>query len=301
MFFTTPPHSSTCLISAPLGARLDTLRRLLKARGLTELEPTDLAMGTDLATVRKDLIGKADLVIGILTADQQAWSVFFEIGQAFALGRRILIISPPQGDIAPFVAQGLLVLRVALTDEEAIGFALNQVLAAPKKTPRQGRPPGHQATLGNKADGLISSLNDSSASRSSRWIQLLVADALQSAGADIVVESSARDRIADLAAWSDSLETLVGNPLPIEIKSRIRGKSEAQRAVQQLEAGLSGGSRIGMLVYYEGPPSNDRIWQDVPPNILVIRLRELLEALRTKSYPEVVRDLRNSSFHGSSR
>jgi hypothetical protein len=60
------------------------------------------------------------------------------------------------------------------------------------------------------------------------------------------------------------------------------------------------GSRWALLLYGDGPDPEDQAWSASPPNVLVLSLRSLLEALRSQAFPEVVRDLRNRRVHGSS-
>ena len=113
--------------------------------------------------------------------------------------------------------------------------------------------------------------------------------------------SQRHDTGADLAVWSDVLEPFVGNPLLVEVKARIRGKTDATRAVRQLASYVgASGSRWALLLFGEGPDPEGSAWVNSPPNVLVLSLRSLLETLRTRAFPEVVRDLRNRRVHGSS-
>src|SRR5207253_11385115 len=55
-------------------------------------------------------------------------------------------------------------------------------------------------------------------------------------------------------SWSDSLESLVGNPLLVETKSRLRTSAEGERAVRQLGAHLRTTSgQWALLLYGDGP------------------------------------------------
>lgn len=247
-------------------------------------------------------ISRADLVIGVLTSERQFPSVLFELGQAYAHGRRIVLITSPRLDPIPFSLHQFLVLRIDLDNREAIEFALDQLLSAASKPKRA---PSLQAIthagLGAKADDLTATLERSLASRDWQALEQVVAAALRSSGADIIVASPKRDMGADFAVWSDRLEPFVGNPLLIEIKISIRSNAEANSAVQQLASYLGpSGSQWGLLLYGDGPDPEDQAWSDSPPNILVISLRSLFGALRARGFAEVVRDLRNRRVHGSS-
>jgi hypothetical protein len=293
----------TCFISAPAGAPLGVLRAALESRGLRVLVPQDLTAGSDWASEIQKQLSQADIVIGVLTSERQSPWVLFELGQASALGRRIVLITSPKSDPIPFALHQILVLRIDLDNQDAIGFALDQVLSAPDLQPKKS-PTSQKKTisgLGTKTDHLLAAFDLALASNDFRSLEQIVADALQSSGADVIAPSPSRDIGADFAVWSDVLEPFVGNPLIVEIKARIRGRSDATRALKQLRSYLdASGSRWALLLYGEGPAPENKAWSDCPPNILALPLRSLLEALRTQAFPEVVRDLRNRRVHGSS-
>ena len=131
--------------------------------------------------------------------------------------------------------------------------------------------------------------------------EIVVADALRSSGTDVVVTSPSHDVGVDLAVWSDVLEPFVGNPLLIEVKGRIRGKTEAKQVLRQLASYVSAsGSQWGLLLYGDGPDIGGQPSASTFPNVLVLSLRSLLENLRTRAFPELIRDLRNRRVHGAS-
>ena len=101
----------TCFISAPAGLRLGVLRDSVQAHGLRVLVPHDLSAGTGWASEITKLVSEADLVIGILTSDRQSMGVMFELEQASAFGRRILLIACPGPDPGPFDLHPFLILR----------------------------------------------------------------------------------------------------------------------------------------------------------------------------------------------
>lgn len=290
----------TCFISSPVGAQLNVLRSALEDRGLRVLVPHDLAVGTDWASEIQKQILMADLVIGVLTSERQSPWVLFELGQASALGRQIVLITSPKSDPIPFSLHQFIVLRIDLDNEDAIGFALDQLIAAPERSQKDRTFQSKALTgLGIKADELMAALDRSLAANDWQLIEQIVSDALRSSGADVVVTSSNRDGGADFAVWSDVLESFVGNPLLVEVKTKIRGKADANRAIQQLTSYLSAsGSRWALLLYGEGPDSESQAWAGAPPNVLVLSLRSLIENLRTRAFPEMVRDLRNHRVHG---
>lgn len=285
-----------------MGLDLTVLRRALRVRGVDVLVPQDLTAGSDLADEIQAQIAQVSLVIGVLSGKDSSQWVLFELGIAAALGRRILLITPPDAEPIPFSPRHMLVLRVAPDNEEAIGFALDQILSAPERM-IDDKSSQRKASrgLGEKADELWGSLEHSLAVNDWKGVENVVSEALKYSDTDVVVTSPRRDKGADFAVWSDLLETLVGNPLLVEVKSRIRRREDALRITNQIAAYVSGsGSQWALLLYGEGPDPDSNWWAQTSPNVLVLPLKSFLEGLRSRTFPELVRDLRNSRVHGSS-
>jgi hypothetical protein len=133
-----------------------------------------------------------------------------------------------------------------------------------------------------------------------KGVEKVVSEALEYSGTDIVVTSPTRDKGADFAVWSDLLETLVGNPFLVEVKSRIRNREDAVRITNQIAAYVSAsGSHWALLLYGDGPDPDSDWWAQTSPNVLVLSLKSFLDGLRSRTFPELVRDLRNNRVHGS--
>lgn len=107
------------------------------------------------------------------------------------------------------------------------------------------------------------------------------------------MQSPEGDRRFDIGVWSDDLDAIAANPLLIELKRKL-----SPHAVEQVLGYLrvSPGARVALLVFLE-PAATSRL-KDVPFPVLAISLQELLESMRTSSFAEVVRDLRNRAVHG---
>lgn len=289
----------TCFVAAPSGINLDILRDALLAHNIRPLVPQELFAGNDWASEIRSQLLEADLVVGILPKRKESPWVLFELGQAWALGRRILLIASAKSDSIPYNLQRFLILRTEPDNREAIDFALDQLLLSPADSPSTGNKKSFEPVgLGDEVDNLVSRLEQAIASKDGRGLETVIADAIKKSGTDVVVESPEPDRGADLAVWSDVLEPFVGNPLLIEVKLGIREKKEASTALNQLKFVLGASStRWALLVYGDGPSPEENFWKNCPPNILLLPARELLTSLRGRAFPEVVRDLRNRRVH----
>ncbi len=261
---------STCFIAAPGSARLDTLRASLLAHNIQPLIPQDFFLGNDGALEIQRQMSEADLVVGILPKGKQSPWVLFELGQAWALGRRILLIAPPKSSIVPYGLQRFLIIRAEPDNREAIDFALDQLLSAPLELPnRESKTIFHSTGLGSAADALIARLDRAIQSGSGQELESIVSEAIRNSGADVVVDSL-----------------------------KIQDKKSTQSVFKMLISYLGASdTKWILLLYGEGPEPESTFWKGCPPNILIMPARALLEALRMRAFPEIVRDLRNRRVH----
>jgi TIR domain len=287
----------TCFVSAPQGAPLESLRESLVAHGITLLVPQELSAGADWASEVEGALQKADLVVGILPTGEQSPWVLFELGQAWGLGKRLLVIAPP-GSQVPGPLQRLLILQTDVNNRQALDFALDQLTSAPPERPAQAPPKALPlSSLGGTADDLIVRLNEVLSARDWRGFEELIAHAIRQSGTDVVVQSQSahRDQGFDLAVWSDALDSVVGNPLLIEMKLSVRGRD----VFHQLGYLLGKAQRQwGVLIYGEGPPQGHALWKECPVNLIPVSAHALLEALKARSFPDLIRSERNRRVHG---
>jgi hypothetical protein len=272
-------------------------------RGIHVVVPDDLYPGANWSEGLSRKIATVDLVIGVLTSQRRSQWVLFELGQAAALGRQIVLIAPPKLATVPSHLKHFLVIRAGTKNRDAISFALDQILASPERpTTSSPMPPPSRQALGSDADPIMTDLQTAINSNDYRGVERVVIQALRGSGVDIVSEAPGPDFGADIAVWSDALQPFVGNPLLIEVKSRFRGADELRKATNQLFAAVSSrGSAWGLLLYGEAPENLLAALKGSPPTILVYSIGDLVNELRTRSFAEVVRDLRNRRVHGEER
>lgn len=296
------PRIRSCYISAPAGSNLKVLRSALDKRQIRVMAPSDFAAGNNWSPLVSQPLATADLVIGILTAERRSDWVLFELGQAFATQRQILLFVPPKG-IAyfPLDMKGILTVRTSLTSREAIEFALDQLLAAPEPKPTLGAGVVLGRGLGERASQLIQQVNQAIAGRQPLELEGIIERALRESGVEALSTELKEDLGgADVAVWSDALQQSVGNPLLIEVKMRLADRRGARLVATQLaKQALSSGTRWGLLLYGEGPGLSS-IQKSLPPNVLAMPIVDLLERMRDRPFAEVVTRLRNQRLHGIS-
>jgi hypothetical protein len=284
-----------CFITAPAGSNLDVLSDALRQRAIHVVVPEQLPLDLDLETEITEVIRNVDLVIGVLTRERRSEWTLFELGQAWALGKRVLLFAPPNTSHLPSTLRRFLTVRANLSNREAIEFALDQLLAAPEPTQGRARPRSEKAPLGASADRYLQGSLPMIADVNPFALERLVADGLKESGVDVLSTSQDRNGGADLAIWSDALQTFVGNPLLVEIKSKISGYRQGTDAALQLARHVAAAGGVwGLLLYGSGPPE----LKSLPPNILALTIEALFSRLKTESFDDIVRDLRNRRVHG---
>lgn len=286
----------TCFITAPAGSNLDVLIDALQRRDIQVVVPGDIPPGADLGTEISNILAGVDLVIGVLTRERRSEWVLFELGQAWAKGKRILLFAPPNNAHLPSTLRRFLTVRANLSNREAIEFAIDQLIAAPEADVPPSASYKETRPLGAAAVSYLQGSFELTTPVRSAELEQFVADALREAGVDVVVTSEDRDYGVDLALWSDAWQQSVGNPLLVEIKSRLPTIRAAANAAQQLAKHVAAsGSRWGLLLFAEGPKD----LKSLPPTVLAMPIDVLFTRLQHETFDDIVRDLRNRRVHGA--
>jgi hypothetical protein len=202
----------------------------------------------------------------------------------------------PPGVRLPTDIQELQYIRADAQNREALSFALDQALAPKKTSPQRKTTIERTKPLGTKVGPLLARLHAQPQPREVELLQI-VADALQESGALTVAEHGPQEFGYDIAVWADELEPWVGNPLLIEIKSRV---PIAANVLDHLVARLHPDpTRWALLLYREGTPAPIQRNINKFPRLLVLSIEELLTELQHKGFGEIVRSLRNKWAHGA--
>jgi hypothetical protein len=297
----TRPERRRVFISAPSVVDTSKLREMLEDRGFDPFTIEDAeAEGHSISDLIGDSIERADLVL-VVVPHRGTWSpyVFVELGYALAKKKRILALIPPDEEL-PF--GDIPYLRTELDNQEAIGFGIDQVLAAPKaKDKGKSRKDGVKRTrpLGGAADQLIEEVRANRGKIPETEFRDIVRRAIEQSGVSTVVSAPpAAGRGVDLAVWSDDLGPLIKNPVVIELRSRLKGKEHLKQTTARLAAALdSTRTQLGLLIY---AASGEAIDEDavLDPRILVFSLEEFLHLLKDTGFSDLLRRARNGRVHG---
>ncbi|HUT72880.1 MAG TPA: TIR domain-containing protein [Desulfatiglandales bacterium] len=292
----------SCFISAPAGVNLLKIKRILSEKGLEYIHPSEIPFsGESISEKISKLISQADLFIAVFDDDLPNGNIFFELGLAVAQKKQIIILAPPKFKIPSDLA-GFLYLKIDADNIEALGFTVDQLLAAPikrtkkrqlKKPPHVGKPAGFGVIeLRNRLKSLDPKI-------AGYELENFVGDILKESGISIIKQSNRPDLGADFAIWSDDLSSIFGNPILIEIKRSIKSAAQVKKVTDQLLRYMNkSNSRSALVLYLEGLPSFEAQTAAQQFNIIFFQLEEFIEQLQEKSFSGIIRTRRNIIAHG---
>ncbi|WP_339911553.1 hypothetical protein [Symmachiella dynata] len=286
----------TAFISAPLSTNTIGIRRILERQGIEAFTADQIVMpGCRLSDTLQEAIGRADVVVAIIDSAENS-NVFFELGFAQALKKRTLILVDADVE-SPFVADvGTTFLRTKLDNTQAIEMGVSQLF----KVPHHGTSVVAKQTnsIGNLADELLAEVRGDLGPRPEMRLEDILLRAIRASGITASSESGP-DKGADIALWSEELAPWISNPLLVECRLHIHAKEELTKTIQQLQRTMKEATIVWALLVYLHSDSD--VWQEVRiPQILPMSIEDLLDSMRTKSFAEVIRELRNQRVHGVS-
>jgi hypothetical protein len=287
-------------LSHPARTDISVIRRVLEGEAVAVRSDEDVEPGQPIRASLIEGMQKVDAVIAVLGNRPENANVFYQMGLADGMGKPVLVVSA--GALDPFSDMGLYpYLRARTDDEEALRFGLSHFLRAPHHgtTPERDYT-GETKPLGEKVDGFLARLRSGHPIREDELVAI-IATAIRESGVEAqasVSASFAGDEIpADIAVWSDDLESLVGNPLPIEVRSSLLTAHDAESAAKNLMRAIVGAQvRWGLILFQKA--TADAMNALVKHPVLAMSIEDFLEGLRKRSFGRIVTDLRNRAVHG---
>jgi hypothetical protein len=288
----TAPQAQRCVIAARPKTNIRVIRNILAERGIEGIasyeRPWLGARPLDTVTA---LIDEADLVIGVFDDPSSSTSVSFELGYAYARDKKILLITDRGFGRIPGELSFTLNILADPTDADAIADSLDALLSAPAPRRRPYIPQEAEThPIGDVAGDLLQRLPMAIQAQDGIELERIVADALRASGVAIVTparEGGLPDSGPDLGVWSDDLESSVGNPFLIEVKTRISSIPDAKRLRQQVKSYVRARNvEWGLVLYGDGPA---QISDDLSePPLLALRISDLIERLQVEGFASIV-------------
>jgi hypothetical protein len=289
---------SRWFVSAPAGVDLRPLLAALRRRGANPFVLSDVApLGASILQSVRQAIDTADHILVVLAGDEAgSLNPVFEAGIATGRWKSVVVVADPQVAV-PADFSGLLTVRARPDEVDAVTFALDQAEGRPVTPTPPARATGR--ALGAGADQLLDRAGDISSLTEPHAIEQAAVDvivqALEGSGA-VAVQGAGGDRDFDVGVWSDDLASIAATPLLIDVTPTF-----SPQAVEQALSGLRAAptAQVALIVYLD-PTGADpaALLQAARFPVLAISLSGLLGRMRTSSFAEVIRDLRNRSVHG---
>jgi hypothetical protein len=290
----------SCFVVAPYDVAISSFLEALRKERIEPFFISDFLKRGELAISNvRAAFRSVDLVIALLVHGHRLENVFFEIGMAAGLGRPILLFSTSEVDL-PSDLRGLKIHRVDLSNPENAIPIIKKWLE-PKERAEQADSIGLAAGLPaerSKARMKGAALRDETQrmrnvlahTADGRQLELELSRFLTEIGWTVVeAKPDARDRAPDLAVWIDEIQKDVGNPLAVEVKTRLT-RAQLDQSVSQLSRYLSSAGAKAGLILYNGPELalNKNVAQNYPP-IFAFSLAEFANLIEDEKFPAALK------------
>ncbi len=287
-----------CYISSSAAVDSSSIQSILASRGfITSAETNGVKSTAYWEQKVVDSIRASEFVVAVLSTGADNSNVYYEIGLAHGIGKRVLILASPEMKESTAGLKSSLYLRIDISNREAVEFALDQVLNAPEKSRNLIVAEGkNNLPIGDLADDLLSQLSTPE-STGGAHPENAVVQALGKSGVNVLVKSKYWDTGADMAVWADEIESIVGNPLLIEVKQHISGATSVTRLSSQIESYLENSNASWLLLLYlEGPEQGSESWEQIPESVMYVSVKEFLESFKSMNFVEIVNSLKSRKY-----
>jgi hypothetical protein len=275
------------------------VRNMLESKGVHCFSPDQLDLPVqDLAEILRAGMDGADLVIGIVDPTPASNFVFFELGFARALDKRIVVLLVGDVPLSTWLTSGIPYFRFIPEQPASLEFGISQILHIPRHGTRAAsRPSKRTQPIGELADHLLAQIRAAGEDLREAEFEDIIARAIRASGVTTVSQGGPHDNHVDLAVWSDDLSPWVGNPVPIDLRLQL-GAGELKPVATRLARYLSGSGLLwGLLIYLRADGDVSRA--EGVPNVIHLSAEQFLGALRGTSFGDLMRRLRNQRVHGN--
>jgi hypothetical protein len=243
----------SCFISAPFGASLGALTRVLdRAEIQWEWARSNLDLSDRLPGDLRKIIRGVDLVIGVILGDAATDNTMFEVGLAVGLGKPVLLIVADPRNMPSDLAS-IPSVNASLHDEKALELHLDLLIRSSRQGPRypSSGQSGKSSVAPLKDFGLHSSVRYDSKPESALEGELVVL--IEQAGGRTLLhprlEGQAHQFTPDVLFWLPIADVELLNPAVIELKGHVQTLAQLSDAEQQLLGFLQQtGVRTGLLI-----------------------------------------------------
>jgi hypothetical protein len=295
---------TSCFISAPFGANLGALTRVLdKAEIQWEWARSNLDLKDRLPGDLRKIIRGVDFVIGVILSGSASDNIMFEVGLAVGMRKPVLLVGADKGRVPSDLA-GIPSVQASLDDERALALHLDLLIRSSRQGPRY--PVSGQSgktSIGQFPDlGLHTNVKYDSKPESALEGELVTL--IERAGGRTLLhprlEGESRQFIPDVLFWLPTADVELLNPAVVELKGDFQTPQQLLDAEKQLLQFLQQtGVRTGLLIVRGlGPASRAEFRGSPLLNVFRLdfeRFRNLITHGELSSY---LHQERNRAAHG---
>ncbi len=289
---------SVC-VAAPSGVDTVPIRKSLEAKGVRPFSPDELDLpGLRLDQILREALQRADIVVAVVDATPASSFVFYEVGFAQGMNKPVIVLLMADASSSFWGSTGVPYFRFNPDNPAGLEFAINQILAIPYQEVKTSPAPTRRTQpLGGRVDDLLTRLREQGVTLTDEDFQTIISQAIQASGVTTLAQGNGEQKNVDLAVWSDDLSPWIGYPLAVALQRSLQGATAVAAAIAQLTQGMARGNMLwGLLIYLQSPL--DVGSAVTAPNVLAVSAERFLEALRTLSFGDLVRQLRKQRVHG---
>ncbi|HEV3340613.1 MAG TPA: restriction endonuclease [Pirellulales bacterium] len=289
----------TCFLSAPYGQNIESVLRVLGDSGVDVMRLDNLVPGAEIAESVRLAVQEADFFCAILPEGSSNANVLFELGIAAGLEKALFLIVEPGVDL-PLDLRGLPYVRASLSDRNSLASRIPPSLRTFLNGDREEeRPPRVACEVDlDAARSRISEILSLEAGQRAGPFEAFVRDLLTEAGYVVSGVSSSKGTGTDLAVWIDDVESVLGNPVLVELKMAAEDQTPSEGDLRQLRAYMaSGAARCGLLVTTAPRPTSMPETAPGWPLVFYFGAEELAVFVAAGSLPDELIARRNRAVH----
>ena len=286
-----------CFVSASADLDIKPLLELLKEKGIEAHDAFSISYTHTVQPFLEKEINNSDFLVAVLSLKSPRPNVYYEIGFARAARKPIFVIIQDEG-LVPTLLRDFVYVRAAVTDLKAIDYVLSQFLSKHKYPTR--RRPRLVASPKTKPNLKISESDLQGMLRQGMDLDIisLVADLLRSEGVVLSLSHGPRDKGSDISLWVNSLESTIGNPILVEVKTGNLSDSTLERAERQLRESIQRtNASAGLLVYADRRGRRFKPSKLNLPLVIRLELRDLIDGVSKYPIDYILLSERNRIAH----
>jgi hypothetical protein len=242
----------------------------------------------------EDEIDKCDFMCAIISKKSSP-NVFFEIGIARGARKPIFLIVENNEDL-PTYLKDIIYVRASANDLNIIKYSLEIFLSNYK--PIAKSEPIIESNLKLDRALLQEKIEEINRSLTASEIESSVFNLFKSFSDIIIVNRIGHDAGVDMSLWIDDLETTIGNPILVEIKSGQLSYDRLLSAENQIRKyAKRTNSPLGILIYHDKKGQSFEHLENIYPLVIWLELNKLTNRLSNESLAQIIKSERNKICH----